>query len=155
VLDVDPDRDQVHDAWIDAGLQDDVPHLGVRDLDRSEALRRRAKGLGRPVELGVSRRPGPPVQIRRAEPMRRLQPARPQCLEMTREEDGLLAREPGPLGRSDVVAKPACRLLQVTGVLVDGPRRPLADGEQARVRLPATRSGAHVPARNGSSRRHE
>src|SRR4029453_8574713 len=99
------------------------------------------EGLERPVELGVSRRPGPPVQVRRREAVRGLEPPRLQRLEMTREEHRLVTREPGPVGRSDAVSEPACGLLQVTGVLVDRPRGPLPDGERGAGRPPTRGPG--------------
>ncbi len=43
VLEVDPDRDDVHCARLDARLENEVAHLSMRDLDPREALRRRAK----------------------------------------------------------------------------------------------------------------
>ena len=76
---------------------DEVAHLGVRHLDRGEAIRGRARASrtrGRtPGSPGV---PGRPCRYAVAEPVRRLEPAGLQRLEVAREEDGLVARRTAP-----------------------------------------------------------
>ena len=80
-----------------------------------------AESLVSAVELRVPGRPGPPVQVRRGEPVRRLQPARLQRLEVAREEDRLVGRRTAPTRRRDVVAETARGRREVSRVLVDRP----------------------------------
>ena len=131
MLDVDSDRDHVHRARLDARLEHEVSHLLVRHLDPSEAIRRRAESVVRAVELRVAGRPGPSVEIRRGEAVRRLHPAGLQSLEVAGEEDRLVGREPCPPGGCDVVPEPPRGRFEMSRVLVHGPGRSLADGEEA------------------------
>ena len=131
MLDVDSDRDHVHRARLDARLEHEVSHLLVRHLDPSEAIRRRAESVVRAVELRVAGRPRPSVEIRRGEAVRRLHPAGLQSLEVAREEDRLVGREPCPSGGSDVVPETSRGRFEMSRVLVHGPGRSLADSEEA------------------------
>ena len=130
LLDVDSDRDHVDCARLDARLEHDLSHLLVGHLDPREALGRRAESVVCTVELRVAGRPRPSMEIRRGEAMRRLHPAGLQSLEMAGEEDRLLGCEPCPPRSTDVVPETSRGRFEMSRVLVHGPRRSLADGEE-------------------------
>jgi hypothetical protein len=71
------------------------------------------------------------VEIRRGEAVRRPHPAGLQSLEVAREEDRLVGREPCPSGGSDVVPETPRGRFEMSRVLVHGPGRSLADSEEA------------------------
>src|SRR6185437_3613241 len=73
VLDVDADRDPKDLGTIDAGLQHELFHLAVRDLNAVDARSMLAQGCVRLVEFGATRGPGSTVEIGQAEPMRRVE----------------------------------------------------------------------------------
>src|SRR6185437_15407171 len=128
MLDVDSDRDDVDRTRFDASLEHELSHLLVGHLDPRKAIGRGAKRVVRTVELRVTGRPRPSMEIRRGKPKCRVRPARLQSLEVAGEKDWLVGREARPSRRSDVIPEPARRLLEVASVLVHGPGRSLADG---------------------------
>ena len=105
------------------------------------------------IELRVARRAGSAVQVRSAEPVRRLEPTRMQRLEMARQEDGLIFCVPGPGRRRYVVVEPQRGRLEMTCILVHRPSRSLTDCEQAGVLRPRSCSYPDRPPRNGTRRR--
>ncbi len=134
-----------------ARLDDEGAHLLVRHLQRGEPLGVAPQRLVRAVELRVSLGARPPVEPRRAERVRRVEPRPLEGGEVARVEDPLLAREAGPGGRAEPEPEAVGDGGRVTRVLVDGPAAPVAHDEQVRVRRPAERpqpeGAAHASAR--------
>src|SRR5207253_8418938 len=126
---VDPDRDPEDLRGVDAARQNELVHLGVRDLDARELAVTLAEDAEAFVELRIPRRPGTAVEVCRGEAVRRPAPRLAQQRELAGEERRLVARGAAQAPVGDADAEPARDRRELAEVVVDRPPRPLADEE--------------------------
>jgi hypothetical protein len=109
-LEVNADRNPEDLRLVDARARYQVAHLVVCHLDTFDPVRIPLQAIERGVEFGTVAGAWTTVEIRKADPVRGVHPARPQRTEVVVQEDGLTVREASPRRRSDDVAEPPrCR----------------------------------------------
>src|SRR5207253_2484442 len=99
---VDPDRDPEDLRGVDAARQNELVHLGVRDLDARELAVTLAEDAEAFVELRIPGRPGTAVEVRRGEAVRRPSPRLVQQRELAAAERRLATpgAEQAPVGHA-------------------------------------------------------
>ena len=79
MLEVDPERNAEHTLGLDLSREDELVYLGMGDPEAHDPVSASTERLEAGIELRDAGRSGAPVQVRRPEPVRRVEPPWSRC----------------------------------------------------------------------------